>query len=143
MQQGCSTCSTPTNHVRNLSDALDDVTSAATVANAHASTIVLANASRVEPASTNPPATKPQPPPDHIIVHLTEMFRDAIQDNDLNELDAAMKLHDIALASNLDFLKYDRSDLRTARKHAKQILNSNSAFRHFQFSASSPTFCKF
>ena len=42
MQQGCLTCSTPTNHVRDLSDALDDVTPAATVANA--STIVLANA---------------------------------------------------------------------------------------------------
>ena len=76
MQQGCLTCSTPTNHVRDLSDALDDVTPAATVANA--STIVLANASRVEPASINRPTTKLQPPPDHIIVHLTEMFQEAL-----------------------------------------------------------------
>ena len=56
LQQGCLTCSsTPTNHVRDLIDALDDVTPAATVAkaNANAITIVLANASRVEPASTN------------------------------------------------------------------------------------------
>ena len=52
MQQGCLTCSTPTNHVRDLSDALDDVTPAATVTKAKAnastgiepSTIVLANA---------------------------------------------------------------------------------------------------
>ena len=36
MQQGCLTCSTPTNHIRDLSDALDDVTLAATVAKAKA-----------------------------------------------------------------------------------------------------------
>ena len=39
MQQGCLTCSTPTNHVRNLIDALDDVTPAATIANTNASTM--------------------------------------------------------------------------------------------------------
>ena len=105
MQQGCLTCSTPTNHVRDLSDALDDVTPAATVAKTNASTgiesstIVLANAN----ALTNRPTTKPQPPPDHLIVHLTTMFQDAIQDNDIFELEGAMKLYTLAFDSNLDF----------------------------------------
>ena len=154
MQQGCLTCSTPTNHVRDLSDALDDVTPAATVAkaNANASTIVLANAN----ASTNRPTTKPQPPPDHLIVRLTEMFQDAIQDNDIFELESAMKQYTLAMSSNPDFATYNRSDLRTAHNQAKQILNSNSttmarhhgsaytsAFHHFLFPASSPTFCQF
>ena len=122
MQQGCLTCCTPPNHVRDLSDALDDVTPIATVTKTHGPTIVLANTN--DP--TNRP-TKPKPPPDHVIVSLTEMFLDAIQDNDLYEMNAAMKLHNIALASNLKFLNYDRSDLRTARNQAKQILDTNSA----------------
>ena len=43
MQQGCLTCCTQTNHVRDLSDALDDVTPAASASKANAITIVLAN----------------------------------------------------------------------------------------------------
>ena len=78
------TCCTQTNHVRDLSDALDDVTPAASASKANAITIVLANTN--DP--TNRP-TKPKPPPDHVIVSLTEMFLDAIQDNDLYEMNAA------------------------------------------------------
>ena len=42
------------------------------------------------------------------------MFLDAIQDNDLYEMNAAMNLHDIAINSNLEFSKYDGTDLRAA-----------------------------
>ena len=55
------------------------------------------------------------------------MFQNAIQDSDIFELEGTMKLYTLAFASNLDFVIYDRSDLRTARNHAMQILNSHSA----------------
>ena len=103
MQQECPSCSTPKTHVRDLTDAMDDVTQVATVmkSTANSSSIVRTN-------------SKPKPPPDHVIVSLTEMFLDAIQDNDLYEMNAAMNLHDIAINSNLEFSKYDRTDLRAA-----------------------------
>ena len=143
LQQGCLTCCTQTNHVRDLSDALDDVTPAASAVKANAITIILADAN----ASTKRPTTKPQPPSDHLIVRLTEMFQDAIQDNNTLELEAAVKQYILALSSNPDFVTYDRSDLRTAHNQAMQILNSNSATMTtpsaFSNSASSPTFCQF
>ena len=122
LQQGCPTCCTQTNHVRDLSDALDDVTPAASACKANAITIVLANTNN----PTNRP-TKPLPPPDHIIVNLTEMFLDAIQENDILDLESAMKLNTLPSSSNLEFATYDLSALRTARNHAKQILDTNSA----------------
>ena len=56
MQQGCPSCCTAHNHVRDLSDALDDVTPAATVTKTNSLSIV---------------RSKPKPPPDHVIVNLT------------------------------------------------------------------------
>ena len=141
MQQGCLTCSTPTNHVRDLSDALDDVTPAGTIANTNASTIVPTKASRVQPASTNNstnrPTVKLQPPPDHIIVHLTEMFQDALQDNNIFKLECTMNLYAQVFSSNPEFATYDRSALLTALNHAKQVLTLNSACRVLIFGARS------
>ena len=98
MQQGCLSCCTPHNHVRDLSDALDDVTLAATItkSTANSSTIVRAN-------------SKPKPPPDHVIVSLTETFLDAIQENDIFDLECTMKLYAHAFSSNVEFTTYDTS----------------------------------
>ena len=148
MQQGCLTCSMPTNHVRDLSDALDDVTIASTInstkattnattnasinsttnASTNASTIVPTNASTNASTnfSTNQPTAKLQSPPDHFIVRLTEVFQDAIQDNDIFELEAAMKQYTLAMTLNPEFVIYNCSELRTARNHSMQILNSNT-----------------
>ena len=115
MQSEClaPTCSIPKNHVRDLTDAMDDVIEVTTVTKPTAS-----------PANIVRTSSKPRPPADHVIVTLTEMFLDAIQDDDLYELQAAMNLHDLAINSNLEFSKYDRTDLRAARNQAKQILAS-------------------
>ena len=143
MQQGCSTCSTPTNHVRDLNDALDDITIASTndstkatinastnaiinattkapiIASTNPSTQAIINASSIVPsnastnASTNISTAGPQPPPNHLIMRLTAMFKNAIQDNDIFELEGTMKLYTLAFASNLDFALYNCSDLRT------------------------------
>ena len=102
---------------------MDDVTPAVSTSKATAITIVLANAN----ASTKRSTIKPQPPPDHLIVHLTEMFHDAIQDNDIFELESAVKQYTLARASNPDFVTFNGSDLRTAHNLAMQILHSNSA----------------
>ena len=110
LQQGCMTCRTPTNHVLDLNAGLD------------------ANNS----TKTNSPTTKPititKPPPNNLIVHLTSMFRNAILENDVFELDTAMKQYTFAMTSDPKFVIYDRSNLRTALNHAMQILNSNTAF---------------
>ena len=55
------------------------------------------------------------------------MFQTAIQDNNIFELEAAMKQYTLAMTSNPDFVIYNCSDLRIASNHAMQILNSNSA----------------
>ena len=55
------------------------------------------------------------------------MFLDAIQENDILDLECTTKLYAQAFSSNLEFATYDLSALRTARNHAKQILDTNSA----------------
>ena len=79
MQQGCPSCCTPKTHVRDLIDALDNVTQVATVmkSTANYTSIVRTN-------------SKPKPPPDHVIVSLTEMFLDAIQENDILALECTL-----------------------------------------------------
>ena len=69
MQLEClaPTCSIPKSHVRDLTDAMDDVIEVTTVTKPTAS-----------PAGIVCTSSKPRPPADHIIVSLTKMFLDAI-----------------------------------------------------------------
>ena len=93
MQSECSapTCSIPKNHVRDLTDAMDDVLEVTTVTKPTAS-----------PAGIVRTSSKPRPPADHIIVSLNEMFLEAIEENDILYLESAMNLYTLASSSNLD-----------------------------------------
>ena len=97
LQQGCMTCSTPTNHICDLNAALDAINSPTT-----------------NPITTTKPS---QPPPNHLIVHLNDVF----------ELDTTMKQYTHATTSDPEFVIYDCSYLCTACNHAMQVLNSNTA----------------
>ena len=83
-------CITPINHVRNLDVALD---------NNHG-------------PRTSPTTTDRLPPVNHAILLLTDSFKLAIQDNNIAEITAINELYNQTLKSNLDFILYDRSDLR-------------------------------
>ena len=113
------TCRTPTHHVCDLNASLDTMNSTNT------------NLTNTNSPNTNPPTNNPtaaaKPPTNHLIVHLTSLFRNAILENDVFELDAAMKQYARAITCDPKFMIYDHTDLRTARTHAMQILNSNAA----------------
>ena len=107
LQQGCIICCAPTNHVCNLNAALDTTNSPTT--------------------NSITTAKPPQAPPNHLIVHLTSMFQNAILENDVFKLDATMKQYARAMTSDPKFVIYDCSDLRTNCNHTMQILCSNAA----------------
>ena len=88
--QGCMICITPINHVPNLDMALD---------NDH-------------DTGTSPITTNCSPPANHAILLLTDAFQRAIQENDIAKITAINELYNQTLKSNLDFILYDRSDLR-------------------------------
>ena len=54
------------------------------------------------------------------------MFQNAILENYVFELDAAMKQYSHAITADPNFVIYDCSDLPTARNQAMQIRNSIS-----------------
>ena len=90
LQQGCLFWSTPTSHVRNLGEDLDS-----------------SNASSTPPTTI----TLPWPPADHPILLLTSAFQNAIQTNNMHELEDLNHLYRNTLKSHLDFLLYDRFNL--------------------------------
>ena len=105
LQQGCLLCYAPPSHVRNLDVDLNS-----------------SNAS-----SSSPSKPLPQPPDDHPIALLTFAFQNAIQTNDIDELEAVTHLYTNSLNTNLDFIKYDRSTLNSLRLAAKKLLTSHIA----------------
>ena len=105
LQGGCMICNKPINHVRNLDVALN-----------------INHGPQVSPITTDRLA-----PANHAILFLTAVFQLAIQENDITEITAVNKLYAQTLESNLDFILYDRSDLRAIRQTALNILNSHVA----------------
>ena len=90
--QGCMICCTPTNHVRNLDDALSN---------------------DVATRSLRPPrlpSTSPQPPHPG----LTHRFRTATQINDVQDIEVINQLYQKTLHWNINFLIYDCSALCAA-----------------------------
>ena len=104
--QGCTFCHAPTSHIRNLNADLD-----------------ISNNSSTPTTTIN----LPRPPTDHPIVHLTSAFHNAIQMNDMNEIEDLNHLYRNTLKSNLDFSQYDRSDLSAIRMTALNILDNHIA----------------
>ena len=104
--QGCTFCHAPTSHVRNLDVDLNS-----------------------SDASSTPTISLqlPRPPADHPIISLTLAFHNAIQRNDVNEIEDLNSLYRNTLTSNLDFSRYDRSDLNDLRMTALNILNAHTA----------------
>ena len=101
-------CITPTNHIHNLDVALN-------------------NSDRPPTSPNSVTATKRPPPPiNHNNQILTAAFQDAILENDIFELTAVVLQYSLAMRSDLDFLKYDRSELKLAYKQAQQILNAHT-----------------
>ena len=104
--QGCMICPTPTNHVRNLDKELNiDET------NSTPSTL----------------ADLPQPPPDHLILMSTRRLHTIIQQNNVELLKSTIKLLQISIESNLDFLMYDCSAFDAAWKTASDILATHAS----------------
>ena len=102
-------CRTPFNHVRNLDAALN-------------------NSDGPLDSPNSVTATKRPPPPiNHNIQILTAAFQDAILENDIFELTAVNLQYSLAMRNDLDFLKYDRSELKLTHKQAQQILNAHTA----------------
>ena len=101
--QGCLICRTPTNHVRNLDEALDD-----------ADTTLSSN-------------DQPQPPPDHLILRLTKVLHNAIQKNNIHQMTAFAKQYTHNMENNPDFCHYDLSNLEDLYQTATNIINSHTA----------------
>ena len=98
-------CNMPINHIHNLDVALNSN---------HGPQILPITPDDLSPAN-------------HAILFLTAVFQLAIQENDITEITAVNKLYAQTLESNLDFILYDRSDLRAIRQTALNILNSHVA----------------
>ena len=94
--QGCLVCATPTNHVRNLDEALSN-----------------SDASQVHPATDEGPLL-PAPPPNHPILIITAAFKRAIMKKDITLLEAYVIQYLHQLKTNMEFLAYDCSDLHTS-----------------------------
>ena len=86
-------CCTPTNHVRNLDEALNS-----------------SDATQTSPTDVY----LPQPPPNHRILVFTNRFLNAIQTNDVLDIEDINQLYKNIMKSNLDFLTYDCSALCAA-----------------------------
>ena len=104
--QGCTYCHTPTSHIRNLDANLDS-----------------SNASLTPPTTIN----LHRPPADQPILLLTSAFHNAIQTNNVYELEVIDHLYNNTMKSNLDFLRYDRSDLIDLHLTAVNLLDSHTA----------------
>ena len=113
-QEGCMTCHTSTNPVRDLNVKLDATNSANINANL---TNANPNSTNTNSTNTNSPINNPttsaKPPPNYLIVHLTSMFRNAILEKNIFKLDAALKQYTSAMTHDPEFVIYDRSDLHT------------------------------
>ena len=108
-RQDCPTCCTPSNHVRNLDDALNN------------------SDGRPPTSPTSTTVNLPPPPPNHPIRLLTATFNDAIQRNHARDLTNLLHLYDQTMRTNLEFSFYDKSDLHAARATANQLVNSHTA----------------
>ena len=97
-------CNTPINHIRNLDVALNSD---------HGPQTSLITADLLPPAN-------------HAILFLTAAFKHPIQENNIVEITAINKLYAQTLKSNLDFILYDRSNLRATRQITMNILNSQA-----------------
>ena len=95
----CQLCTTPlseTNHVRDLTNSLENTYS---------------------PKVSN----KPSAPPGHIISDLVDEFQEAISSKDLDILEATLNLFNLATKTCTDFIKYDHSELYKLMKTAKKM----------------------
>ena len=99
-------CCTPTNHIRNLDEALNS-----------------------SDATQIPPTTDklPHPPPDHPILIITAAFKRAILKKDITLLKSCVKQYLHHLDTNLEFMKYHCSDLHASFLTAEDILTSHTA----------------
>ena len=107
--QGCLVCVTPTNHVRNLDEALSN-----------------SEATQVHPTTDKEPLL-PAPPPDHPILFINAALKRAIRKKDIILLKSYVKQYIHQLDTNLEFTKYDCSDLHTSYLTAEDILTSHTA----------------
>ena len=100
LQQGCLTCSTPTNHACNL-----DVSSTNHVRNLNVSLNNINEQTNSTISPTPPTAAKPlQPPINHAILSLTPAFQLAIQQKDIDKLKNLRNLYNQTMSTNLDFI---------------------------------------
>jgi len=106
--QGCLVCCTPTNHIRNLDEALS-------------------NSDAPQDSPTSNEDTRPPPPPNHLILIFTNRFLDAIKDNDIPDIETTNQLYIKISTTNIEFLTYNCSALRSARLTAINLLNSHNA----------------
>ena len=104
--QGCMICRTPTNHVRNLEEAL----------------------CTTEDASASPSSNvHSQPPDDHVFWTLTSAFKNAIQLDNTDLLSSLVKQYKHQLDTNLEFFDYDLSVLDAYDSTAKDIITTHTA----------------
>ena len=101
-KQTCLGCSLPSDgkHIWNLTSALNTSTTTTTI------------------------TTKPAPPINHWISDITNGLQEAILSEDLELLKSYNSLFTQKLMSEPDALQFDHSDLRVARNHALEIINS-------------------
>ena len=104
-QQGCMICVTPTNHVRNLDEALNNNNNPRTL----------------------PIAADRSPPADLAIVNLTNCFQIALREKTLDEIQPLNEFYLESLKSNPEFHQYDSSELRAIRQTSLELLNSHIA----------------
>ena len=99
----CYTCSSPSdsNHVRNLTTALNMTTSTTTV------------------------NTRLAPPTNHWISKFTLSFQDAILINNVRDLKHLNSFYDHCMINEPDILNFDQSQLFTTLEQAQQIIDSS------------------
>jgi hypothetical protein len=109
-QQGCLVCGTPTNHVRNLDEALNN-----------------SEATQVSPTTDEDFLSLPTPPPNHLIRKLTIKFLNAIKKEDFLAIETTNKQFISYTETRLESLNYDCSVLYDARLTAMNMLSSHKA----------------
>ena len=102
--QDCTTCPTPTNHVRDLTEemGIDD------------------------PMPNLPTSSGLPPPPNHAILILTHAFKTAIKENPIHILKGLSKQFLHQVDTNLEFFMYDHSAPEACYQTANDIINSHS-----------------
>ena len=108
--QGCLVCCTPTNHVRNLDEALTD-----------------SEATQVSPTTDEDCTTQPPPPPNHRIRIFTTLFLNAIKLKDFPTIEFTNEQFITYAKTGTDILDYDCTALFAARLTATNMLNSHNA----------------